>query len=434
MDNFNLHKVLLGSIDAGAKCHIIIGLPTKKLWGRSDVNWLSAESVGNSEGLFFVWCTKYFSIKHPATNRRFILIMGKIQGLNGNYEIGNIYAPNDEGERSAFWEELLLALRAWDVTWCIEGDFNAIKCIEERTSCTSIDKSMPDFSNFIEESGLMDIPMIKGLLHLVQLSGQCNLYFTFARCKANFIGKTIFQGREIENPNNIREPIANHYENFYGFKVVWKLKELYCGLYKLTEHSIASLEVSFSEFKIWEAINSCEDNKAPGPDEINFCFLKKQWNTIKEEMMKFVVDFQRTNVMNKRVNATFIMLILKCDSPSTPNDYRPISLVKCLYKIISKALTLQLWKVIDEGFLDKVMRLMGFENKWCTWINGCISTAMVSILVNSAFMYGVVNNQLIKGVAIGTAWADMINCKVGKIPSTYLGLFFGAISSSVSVW
>jgi len=46
-------------------------------------------------------------------------------------------------------------------------------------------------------------------------------------------------------------------------------------------------------------------------------------------------------------NASFIALVLKKDNPSNLNEFRPISLVGCVYKILSKVLTNRLKKVLS---------------------------------------------------------------------------------------
>jgi hypothetical protein len=50
--------------------------------------------------------------------------------------------------------------------------------------------------------------------------------------------------------------------------------------------------------------------------------------------------------LTKGLNATFIALITKVDSPQRLNDFRPISLVGSLYKILAKVLANRLRLVI----------------------------------------------------------------------------------------
>ena len=140
--------------------------------------------------------------------------------------------------------------------------------------------------------------------------------------------------------------------------------------------------------------------------------------------------------MNSISNASFIALIPKINDPQSFNDYRPISLIGCVYKILAKVLAKRLAAVlphlIDErqttfmkgrhilhgvlianeaiaeaksrskpcmvfkadfekaydsvswGFLDYMLMRMGFCERWRKWINGCLTTATISILVNGS--------------------------------------------------
>jgi len=49
--------------------------------------------------------------------------------------------------------------------------------------------------------------------------------------------------------------------------------------------------------------------------------------------MRFINDFHRNGKLTNGINSTFIALISKVESPQKLNDFRPISLVGCLYKI-----------------------------------------------------------------------------------------------------
>jgi len=53
-------------------------------------------------------------------------------------------------------------------------------------------------------------------------------------------------------------------------------------------------------------------------------------------------------VINKGVNITFIMLVPKKEGALGLFDFRPISLVSSLYKIIAKVLLIRLRKVMNK--------------------------------------------------------------------------------------
>jgi hypothetical protein len=67
---------------------------------------------------------------------------------------------------------------------------------------------------------------------------------------------------------------------------------------------------------------------------------------MKGDVMRFISEFHRNGKLTKGLNSTFIALIPKVDSPQRLNDFRPISLVGSLYKILAKLLTNRLRMVI----------------------------------------------------------------------------------------
>lgn len=136
----------------------------------------------------------------------------------------------------------------------------------------------------------------------------------------------------------------------------------------------------------------------------------------------------------KVINASFIALIPKVQDPQSLNQYRPISLIGSIYKIVAKLLAKRLKRVmpniIDErliafvegrhmlhsvlianvvvqevkrcnrscmmfkvdyekaydlvnwDFLLYMLRKLGFCSKWITWIDGFLKSASISVLVN----------------------------------------------------
>lgn len=106
------------------------------------------------------------------------------------------------------------------------------------------------------------------------------------------------------------------------------------------------LEEDFSELEIWEAIQECDGNRAPGPDGFNITFFKEFWNIIKAEIIQVFCDFHVHGKLVRGLNATFIALIPKSDHPASASDYRPISLIGSVYKLIAKVLAGRLQKVM----------------------------------------------------------------------------------------
>nr|GEW91660.1 hypothetical protein [Tanacetum cinerariifolium] len=140
--------------------------------------------------------------------------------------------------------------------------------------------------------------------------------------------------------------------------------------------------------------------------------------------------------MTSCCNSSFIALISKVPKANFVNDFRPISLIRCQYKIIGKLLANRLGSVIgscisleqsafikgrnilDEplilnevmawyrkckkelmvfkfdfkkafdslrwDYLDMIMGKRGFGHKWCFWIFGCLNSAHSSVLVNGS--------------------------------------------------
>jgi hypothetical protein len=87
-------------------------------------------------------------------------------------------------------------------------------------------------------------------------------------------------------------------------------------------------------------------NKAPGPNGFNGAFLKKCWPIIKEDIYELCLDFFNGIVNLQAINRSFITLVPKINSPSTINDFRHISLINCIVKVITKVLGDRLQSII----------------------------------------------------------------------------------------
>ncbi|GJZ10726.1 RNA-directed DNA polymerase, eukaryota [Tanacetum coccineum] len=174
--------------------------------------------------------------------------------------------------------------------------------------------------------------------------------------------------------------------------------------------------MSISNDEIRRAVWHCGNDKSPGPDGFTFEFF--------------------------RCNSSFVALIPKINDPKLVSDYRPISLIGSIYKVVTKVLANRLSTVISDiisdvqsaflpnrqildgpfiiseliswckrkkqqammfkvdfakaydsvrwDYLDDVLRCFGFGPKWRSWISGSLNSVWVrlSIIVTSILVNG----------------------------------------------
>lgn len=131
----------------------------RSLWYRDQVEFLEVVASGSAAGLLCIWDPAVFSLSACYSEKRFILLSGS---LSHNFEcvILNIYAPNDVSSRATFWDSLCNLKSEFPKPWCLDGDFNEIKNVEERKGCSRRDRGMRDFYNFMSKLEVSDLPML----------------------------------------------------------------------------------------------------------------------------------------------------------------------------------------------------------------------------------------------------------------------------------
>jgi len=112
---------------------------------------------------------------------------------------------------------------------------------------------------------------------------------------------------------------------------------------------LESLDTPFTEAEILNAIKQLPSDKAPGPDGFTGLFFKRCWPIIKPDVVAAVNAFynNRCNDLNLLNKAT-IILIPKKEGAETIQDFRPISLIHAIAKIITKILALRLAPLMND--------------------------------------------------------------------------------------
>ncbi|KAI3497002.1 hypothetical protein L1887_39382 [Cichorium endivia] len=140
--------------------------------------------------------------------------------------------------------------------------------------------------------------------------------------------------------------------NFFSnkFRDPWPSRpQLLCSnLSMLSLEDGLLLEAPFSLDEIKGAVWDCGNEKAPGPDGFTFKFLKNYWDLICPDVLDMVKYFEKTSSIARGCNSSFITLVPKVKDPTILSDYRPISLIGSIYKIITKILSTRIKRVIGK--------------------------------------------------------------------------------------
>ncbi|CAL4097882.1 unnamed protein product, partial [Meganyctiphanes norvegica] len=106
------------------------------------------------------------------------------------------------------------------------------------------------------------------------------------------------------------------------------------------------LSNDISEQEIYKAINDLNINKSPGIDGIPVEFYQTFWDTIKVELIQIIRNVIAGTLLNNNQRKAIIILIPKGGDPKLLKTWRPISLICCDVKIISKILANRLKSLI----------------------------------------------------------------------------------------
>jgi hypothetical protein len=236
----------------------------------------------------------------------------------------------------------------------------------------------------------------------------------------------------------IEEEVTNYFKShFSSTSCSWRRpKSDEVSFPSVSEWENLMLVAPFSLEEIEDVVLRSDGKKSPGPDGFNFAFLKTFWQMLKGEVRIMFDQFHGNACLPKGLLSYFIALVPKVGRPSSLGEFRPISLLGCLYKIIAKVLAGRLVKVMDSvvattqstfvkgmnlvdgvmvvnevidlakktgmaflvlkvdfekaydsvdwGFLEYMLRRFGFVEKWIAWIIACVFPGNLSVLVNGS--------------------------------------------------
>jgi hypothetical protein len=114
------------------------------------------------------------------------------------------------------------------------------------------------------------------------------------------------------------------------------------------EPNLSTLGALFTE-EVLRAITQMPSDKAPGPDGFTGAFFMKCWGTIKNDIMAVIDRFGELHVHGFHwLNSANIALLPKKEGAEEVSDFRPISLIHAIAKIIAKMLATRLAPFMNE--------------------------------------------------------------------------------------
>ncbi|GKV11964.1 hypothetical protein SLEP1_g23173 [Rubroshorea leprosula] len=143
-----------------SKMEVVDRATCKQLWGSDDFDFCMKASNGNSGGLLCIWDNKLLKNCSQIEGENFV-------GVSGNWGekmlpvyLINVYAPCDAVVRRCMWDELKALIYGRSGNWCLMGDFNCTRKLNERAGANGASRGMRDFDNFVRETELVDLPLI----------------------------------------------------------------------------------------------------------------------------------------------------------------------------------------------------------------------------------------------------------------------------------
>ena len=150
-----------------------------------------------------------------------------------------------------------------------------------------------------------------------------------------------------ETDKEIRDNVVSFYEDLYQEKESWRPSMDGLDFHSIGAAESSHLERKFDRDEVFQVLKDLQGDKAPGPDGFSMAFFYKCWKVVGDNIMDFFEEFHIYCKFEKSLNATFIALIPKKKDALNIRDFRPISLVGSMYKLLSKVLASKIRLIME---------------------------------------------------------------------------------------
>ena len=173
-----------------------------------------------------------------------------------------------------------------------------------------------------------------------------------AHSRRNWLSKLKVNGCWHTEENDSKNSVVGVFQKLYSEERGWRPSVEGLSFMRLVSSEAEGLKITFSEGEVFVALSDLGKNKAPGLDGFTMAFWMFCWDVVKIEIIGFFREFHERGRFVKSLNATFLVLVLKKGGAEDLKDFRPISLVGSLYKLLAKVLANRIKKVMRKVILE----------------------------------------------------------------------------------
>ncbi|GJW17199.1 RNA-directed DNA polymerase, eukaryota [Tanacetum coccineum] len=139
------------------KASTVLDMDVKMFWGNSCFEYAFSEALGLSGGIISMWDPSVFHFENHTVSDNFIALYGLWKPTKTKLLVISVYAPQALSEKRTLWNFLSLLISRWDGECLVMGDFNEVRCEEERLGTVFNVLGANAFNDFILNSNLLDV-------------------------------------------------------------------------------------------------------------------------------------------------------------------------------------------------------------------------------------------------------------------------------------
>ncbi|GJX31580.1 RNA-directed DNA polymerase, eukaryota [Tanacetum coccineum] len=155
------------------------------------------------------------------------------------------------------------------------------------------------------------------------------------------------EGIWLTDPSLVKKAFIDHYGTRFKKPTMARLKLKFSFPNRLSQEQAADLERGVSRDEIRSAVWDCGEISSWSVG-FTFEFFRRYWEFIGPDFCDAVEHFFVNGSFSKGCNSSFIALIPKVPDAKFVNDYRPISLIGSVYKVVTKIMANRLALVIAD--------------------------------------------------------------------------------------